>query len=98
MVRQLVLNKNGLNLNEIQVEKYNNWFKNYCDSFTDLSGEQRRNFKLKKVHTREVKKNCRLIADTLDLRPIFVKVAEVIGIFHDIGRFEQIKRFNSFSD
>lgn len=43
----------------------------------------------------EISKN---IAESLKLPEEEIKLAELIGIFHDIGRFEQVKRFNTFVD
>ena len=34
----------------------------------------------------------------LNLEKEDIKLAELIGLLHDIGRFEQLKRFNTFVD
>ena len=89
---------NEVGVSEDQLNQFDEWFKTYCESFNELSAPQERNFLLKKVHTFEVRKNCKLIAESLGLSGEHVYLAETIGLFHDVGRFEQIKQFNTFSD
>lgn len=45
--------------------------------------------KLKMLHMQRVAKNCRLIAERLELYKDYQDVAELIGMLHDIGKFEQ---------
>lgn len=52
--------------------------------------------RLKIVHTYGVTECCRQIAERLKLADEDKELAQLIGLLHDIGRFEQIKRFDSF--
>ena len=63
-----------------------------------LDGYDRENdkVKLKIVHTYGVVACSRKIAKGLKLSEEDQKLAEVIGLLHDIGRFEQLKRYDSF--
>lgn len=54
--------------------------------------------KLKTEHIKRVAKNSVKIAKDLGLDDEEVKLAELIGIFHDIGRFEQVRIADTFSD
>lgn len=45
-------------------------------------------------HIMRVAKNCKEIANSLKLTEEQVQLAELIGILHDIGRFEQYQIFN----
>ncbi len=45
--------------------------------------------------TAEISKN---LAIKLDLEEEDIKLAELIGLLHDIGRFEQIRIYNTFND
>jgi len=54
--------------------------------------------KLKIDHIQRVAKNSELIAKNLNLSPEQIQLAIAIGFFHDIGRFEQVKIANTFSD
>lgn len=53
---------------------------------------------LKIEHIERVVNNCRKIAKDLNLSDEEIKLAELIGLFHDLGRFEQIRIANTFSD
>ena len=53
---------------------------------------------IKYKHTLRVKALCELIARDLNLKEEQIKLAGLCGLYHDIARFEQIKRFNSFDD
>lgn len=51
---------------------------------------------LKIIHTYGVTEYSRQIAERLRLSKEDQELAQLIGLLHDIGRFEQLKRFNSF--
>ncbi len=53
---------------------------------------------LKKEHTFRVAQNCEWIAKRLGFNAKEVKLAWLLGILHDIGRFEQLKRYQTFHD
>ena len=63
-----------------------------------LDGYDRENdkVKLKIVHTYGVVECSRKIAEGLKLSEEDRRLAEIIGLLHDIGRFEQLKRYDSF--
>lgn len=52
--------------------------------------------RLKIVHTYGVMEYGKQIAERLGLSGEDVKLSQLIGLLHDIGRFEQLKRFDSF--
>lgn len=49
---------------------------------------------MKLEHIMRVAENCRKIAMSLKLEEEQIKLAELIGVLHDIGRFEQYQIFN----
>lgn len=53
---------------------------------------------LKISHIGRVAENCKIIAEALDLSEEEIKLAELIGLFHDLGRFEQVRIADTFSD
>lgn len=53
---------------------------------------------LKINHTLRVKEICGLIAESLNLTEEEVNIAIICGLLHDIGRFEQWKRYRTYSD
>lgn len=72
-----------VNINKAQIA-----FKVFLDEYeykTDLG------FELKIVHTYHVAENAKKIAEKLNLSKEDIELAELIGILHDIGRFEELK-------
>ena len=53
---------------------------------------------LKIAHTYRVADNCESIAASIGLSESDIEFAWLSGMLHDIGRFEQIKRYNTFID
>ena len=52
--------------------------------------------KLKIVHTYGVVRQAEEISRRKKLCPEDIELAKIIALLHDIGRFEQLKRFDSF--
>ncbi len=69
-------------------------FKSYVSGY-DINDDK---IKLKVLHTYKVASNCENIATSLDLSSSDVDLAWLIGMLHDIGRFEQLRRFHTFID
>ena len=69
-------------------------FENYVSNY-NLNDP---NIYLKYKHTGKVAENCERIAKSLDLPAKDVDLAWEIGMLHDIGRFEQLRRFDTFID
>lgn len=69
-------------------------FEMYTSSY-DLSDP---NILLKYIHTGKVAENCEMIARSLNLNEEDVELAWEIGMLHDIGRFEQLRRYHTFFD
>ncbi len=53
---------------------------------------------LKIAHTYRVADNCEQIARSINLTDEDVEFAWLSGMLHDVGRFEQVKRYNTFID
>ena len=66
------------------------YIKNYDMSLSQIS--------YKYYHSYRVMDNMITLAKSLNLPYSDIELAKYIGLLHDIGRFEQFKRFNSFSD
>ncbi|MBP3884017.1 MAG: HD domain-containing protein [Olsenella sp.] len=65
-----------------------------------VSGYDARNprIALKVEHTIRVAELCDEIARSLGLSPEEIDLAWLVGLLHDVGRFEQVRRYNSFND
>lgn len=71
-----------------------NAFAEYVRNY-DPSDEK---IKLKIDHTYRVAGLCQRIAESLGLSEPDVDIAWLLGMLHDIGRFERIRRFGTFND
>ncbi len=69
-------------------------FINYTDSYKKY-GEK---IELKVIHTLRVKELCIDIAKSINLSKKEIELAELCGLLHDIGRFEQWKKYKSYKD
>lgn len=71
-----------------------NTFTAYTDNY-DASDSK---VSLKIIHTFHVAKMCDAISDSLHLSPSDKDIAWICGLLHDIGRFEQLRRYGTFFD
>lgn len=78
----------------LNISNINSEFLKYVDNF-DLNDEK---IERKKYHSMRVKEISKEIAEDLKLSKEYVNLAMVIGLLHDIGRFEQEKQYNTFID
>ena len=78
----------------IDLENVDKTFKDYISKF-DLNNIT---IKRKYEHTLRVKDNCKKIAKALNLSLEDTNLLVLIGYLHDIGRFLQMKRYNSIVD
>jgi len=69
-------------------------FNNYTKDYINLN----RLCILKVNHTIRVMNLCGEIAQSLNLSKEEIELAKLCGLLHDIGRFEQWKRYNTFVD
>ena len=74
--------------------KLENAFDNYLKKY-DMNKKQ---IRYKYHHSYRVKDLMKKLSDNLQLSDKEKEVAEVIGLLHDIGRFEQIKKYGDCSD
>ena len=73
------------------------WFGSYCRSFQTREDEQVP-LGVKIVHCQRVRKEMVQLARALRLSEEMCWLAEITGLLHDIGRFEQFRRYHTFAD
>lgn len=78
----------------IDIENAKKVFNEYVSNYNLNDGK----IALKVGHILRVAENSKKIATDLNLSQEDIELAEFIGLMHDIGRFEQIKLFNTFRD
>ena len=71
-----------------------NEFIKYTEQF-DLNIQ---GIKRKQLHSLRVMEKCKKIAESLNLSQEEVEVATLIGLLHDIGRFKQYTKYQTFID
>jgi hypothetical protein len=74
------------------------WFIKYAESFYKDDKEFDEAIKLKIDHTFRVVSIIKDICEHEGLSDKDTKLSETIALFHDVGRFEQLKRYNTFVD
>lgn len=80
------------------LNEMHNWMTNYMKSFYTHDEEVQRGILIKETHTGYVTSNCVELAKYLKLNPHDVELAEIIGLFHDVGRFRQYSIYRTFND
>lgn len=78
----------------IDIENAKKEFKKYVSNYNP----EHPRVALKIDHIERVAENCKILAESLNLPEEEIKLAELIGYFHDLGRFEQVRVANTFSD
>ena len=79
---------------KISREHIKKTFQEYTDRYDSTNPK----IKLKIDHTYRVADLCEQIAQSLELSAAEVDLAWLSGMLHDVGRFEQLRRYNTFSD
>ncbi len=74
------------------------WFADYSRSFLADEMTTDSPLVLKIDHTARVCENIRLLGRSIHLTDSQMRVAEAIGLFHDVGRFAQYTRYRTFND
>ncbi len=70
----------------------------YVDTFRAADGRLPTMMQLKRAHTAFVVKNAELIAEGEGFSPREREVSLAAALLHDTGRYEQLRRYNTFRD
>ena len=70
----------------------------YVDTYREADGELPVMMRLKRVHTGFVVKNAEAIADGEGFTDEEREVSLAAALLHDTGRYEQLRRYNTFKD
>lgn len=87
-------------LNEIEqyYQENTEWMNKYIKSFYNDNKEIQEGISIKEVHTKKVASISGVLAGHLQLNKHDVILAQIIGLFHDIGRFKQFTIYKTFND
>lgn len=78
--------------------KFRAWFYRYVQSFYSDDAFIQENIRLKEEHSKRVCENASLIAKSKNLDNEDYYLVRTIALLHDIGRFEQIRKYRTFKD
>lgn len=85
-------------LNSKTVNKLKQWFFDYVETFKNNDTDLLKNINLKEEHTIEVCRNILDIGQELELNENELNFANIIALFHDVGRFKQYADYRTFAD
>ena len=85
-------------MDRVNLEDVKKWFTNYVHTFKMVDQNIQQNIDLKKDHTVRVCKEILQIGAQIGLDEDELRLAEIIALLHDTGRFEQISRYQTFMD
>ncbi|MDR3587689.1 MAG: HD domain-containing protein [Desulfosporosinus sp.] len=77
---------------------FRSWFEDYALSYPSEDVEVEANLRYKKEHSLRVRDYMLTLGRDLQLDTNQMLLAEVIGLFHDVGRFEQYVKYHTFKD
>lgn len=80
------------------LQEMHSWMLAYVQSFYNSNEKIQQAMLLKEEHTKKVTAICRDLAMHLGLSTDDCLLAELMGLFHDVGRFEQFTRYQTFND
>jgi len=81
-----------------KVRNYRHWFDHYIDRILNKYPDLSENISIKADHCKKVSQEAVGIAKSLDLNDEEILLAETIGLFHDVGRFRQYVKYQTFKD
>lgn len=86
---------------QIESDKHNyikETFLKYVKQYLQIDEEKTNPYSLKRYHTERVAEYMQVIAETEGLNKKEADFASLLGWLHDIGRFEQWKKYKTFTD
>ena len=81
-----------------QCQQFKEWFEQYAHSFLTGNSDFDQGFELKIIHTKKVCSEIIELCKSLSLDESKTNIAFVIALFHDLGRFEQYKNYQTYND
>jgi hypothetical protein len=85
-------------MEQLKLEQYKAWFKEYVARFYGQDSYINANIELKDTHSRRVCDEMNYLADQLNLSPNQKRIAELIALLHDVGRFPQFIKYKTYND
>ncbi|MBO6201900.1 MAG: HD domain-containing protein [Selenomonas sp.] len=80
------------------LKKMHTWMDDYMNRFVTDDEEVMQGIRIKMIHTGYVTAIARELAQHLGLSEHDTELAEIMGLFHDVGRFRQYSIYKTFND
>lgn len=81
-----------------QLDNLKAWFDSYVAGFYGDDEFVNANIELKDKHSRTVCQEMAWLTDQLGLSDNQKRIAEAVGLLHDVGRFKQFREYRTYSD
>lgn len=81
-----------------RINQVKSWIEDYVHSLGGNDSSQRKAFSIKLGHTTRVHENVVELSLRTQMYPEVCYLAEITALLHDIGRFDQFKRYKTFDD
>lgn len=85
-------------MTEAELRPFRRWFKEYVQTFYTDDADIQAHVRLKEDHTDRVCKRMGDLASSLNLSAEQKGLAELVALFHDVGRFKQYTLYRTFND
>lgn len=85
-------------IDEPTLMKLKSWFEKYVLQYASNDQDIKKNIELKKQHTGNVCIEILDIANSINLNRQDIFLAETVALLHDVGRFSQYIRYQTFND
>lgn len=85
-------------MSQDDIRFFRSWFDDYTKRYPTEDAEVEANLSYKKEHSLRVRDHMLTLGQDLHLDTNQLFLAEVIGLFHDVGRFEQYVKYHTFKD
>ena len=81
-----------------QLDNLKKWFDSYVAGFYGDDKFLNDNIELKDVHSKAVCEEMAWLTEKLDLTDNQKRIAEAVGLLHDVGRFRQFAQYRTYRD
>jgi HD superfamily phosphodiesterase len=85
----MLLKANIKHLTHFSIQNFREWFLSHAESFYTPDSACQYNIMLKRNHSLRVSSLSGLISKKIHLSEEDIILAKIIGLLHDVGRFEQ---------
>ncbi len=85
-------------MQSIHYTELNHWFEHYVQRFNSNNPAVGKNIRIKYEHNKRVKHEITGLAQSLQLSDTEIQLAAIIGLLHDVGRFRQYVKYQTFQD